>query len=290
MGLLSKIFGKENVRERADEPAMVYVANEDEKMSWAIEKAGLTLHYFEESVKNPSTHQDYFSVKVMIVDGDEAEYIWLTNPEFDQEGNLFGTVGNEPVNVKTVKLGQQIGVEKSLISDWMVVENGRLIGGYTIRAIRDDVHPDGRKEFDDAIGLFVDEGVDHFKVDFDTPEGAILSYEQAFNEKDIEKVVACKDFYQEARLMLLGAADFHSDEETIRGTAELLEDSFRMHMEKDGMPDFSDITSAFPKREKISEEHWVITEICTYPDGGYSEQRLSTYKTANGWRVLGLAQ
>lgn len=287
MGLLSKIFGKENVEERKGEPDLVYVPDEDERMAWAIEKAGLTIHYFENSLKNPLPQQQYFSVKAKIVDGDEVEHIWLTDPEFDQDGNLFGVVGNEPVNVKTVSLGQQIGIDRSLISDWMIIEDGRLIGGYTIRAIREGIEPAERKSFDESIGIYVDEGVDHFKVDFNTPEGAILSLEEAFTEKNLQKAAACKDFYQEAKLML-DKMEFETDEEMIRNMAEVLEASFIQHMEESGMPDFSSLTSAFTQREKITDEHWIITEICTYPDGGYSEQRLNTYKTVDGWRVLGL--
>lgn len=171
MGLLSKIFGKKNVEERKGEPDMVYVPNEDERMNWAIEKAKLTLWYFEESLANPQPHQVYFSVKVHIIDGDNGEHIWLTEPHFDDEGNLFGTVRNEPVNVTTVKLNQKIGINRNLISDWMTIENGRLIGGYTIRAIRDGVPESEKAAFDNSIGLYIDEGVDHFKSNLDTPEG-----------------------------------------------------------------------------------------------------------------------
>lgn len=287
MGLLSKIFGQENVEERKGEPDLVYVPGEDERMAWAIEKAGLTIHYFENSLKNPLPQQQYFSIKVKIVDGEEVEHIWLTDTEFDQDGNLFGVVGNEPVNVTTVSLGQQIGIDRALISDWMIIEDGRLIGGYTIRAIRDGIDQAERKSFDDSIGMYVDEGVDYFKIDFDTPEGAILSLEEAFTEKNLQKAVACKDFYQEAKLML-DKLEFETDEEMIRNMADVLEASFIQHMEETGMPDFSNLTSAFTEREKITDEHWIITEICTYPDGGYSEQRLNTYKTIDGWRVLGL--
>ena len=50
---------------------------------------------------------------------------------------MFGIVGNEPIDIRSVQLNQKIGIEKSLISDWMIIESGRLIGGYTIRAVRD---------------------------------------------------------------------------------------------------------------------------------------------------------
>lgn len=288
MGLLSRIFGKERVEERTDEPDLVYVPDEDERMEWAIEKAGLTLWYFEESLRQPRPEQQYFSIKVKIIDGEHTEHIWLDRPEFDHEGNLFGEIGNAPINVKTVQLNQKIGIERSLISDWMIIEGGRLIGGYTIRAIRDGIPADELSKFDQSVGMYIDEGIDHFKPDFDTPEGAILSLEQAFREKDLNKALACKDFYFEAKLMLC-KMEFGPDEEMIRNTAEVLEASFLKYMEEHGLPDFTGITSAFTRREKIDDKYWVITEVCFYPDGGTSEQRLNTYHTAQGWKVLNVA-
>ncbi|SHE69410.1 YegJ family protein [Pedobacter caeni] len=288
MGLLSRFFGKNKVVERSAEPDLVYIPNEDERMNWAMEKAGLTLWYFENSLKSPSAGQEYFSIKVMIEDEGQVEHIWLTAPDFDEEGNLFGEVGNEPVQVKNVKLGQKIGVMRTLISDWMIVEHGRLIGGYTIRAIREGIPETERTSFDESIGLLIDVGIDHFKADFDTPEGAILSLEQAYQEKDIDKALACKDFYQEAKLML-SSLDFQMEEEMIISTSEALAISFVSYIEKEGMPDFSNINRAFTNREKINDNYWIITEVCTYPDGGNSVQRLQTYKTAQGWRVLGVA-
>jgi uncharacterized protein YegJ (DUF2314 family) len=288
MGLLSKIFGKKNVEERKGEPDMVYIPNEDERMNWAIEKANLTLWYFEESLSNPQAHHAYFSVKVHIIDGENSEHIWLTEPHFDDEGNLFGTVGNEPVHVRTVKINQKIGINRELISDWMSIENGRLIGGYTIRAIRDGIPKKDRAAFDNSVGLYIDEGVDYFKANFDTPEGAILAIEKAYINRDIDAAIDCKDFFEEAK-SLLSVMNMEIDQDTINETAEVLKLSFINSIEEHGFPDFSTIQNAFPERKKIDDTHWVITEVCWYPDGGKSVQLLNTYKSTKGWVVLGPA-
>ncbi|QNR86323.1 DUF2314 domain-containing protein [Pedobacter riviphilus] len=288
MGLLSKIFGKKNVAEREGEPGMVYVPSKDERMNWAIEKANLTLWYFEESLKNQQAYQNYFSIKVLITDGDEGEHIWLTEPHFDDEGNLFGTVGNEPVNIRSVKFNQKIGIKRDLISDWMIIENGRLIGGYTIRAIRDGIPEKEKAAFDNSIGLYIDEGVDHFKDNLETPEGAILAIEKAYNNKDIDAAIACKDFFEEAK-SLLSVMKMEINQDIINETAEVLKLSFINNIEEHGFPDFSTVQNAFPERKKVDETHWVITEVCWYPDGGKSVQLLNTYKSPKGWVVLGPA-
>ncbi|WP_231424270.1 YegJ family protein [Pedobacter sp. Leaf250] len=287
MGLLSKIFGKKNVEERKGEPDMVYVSNEDERMNWAIEKANLTLWYFEDSLENPQPYQVYFSIKVKIIDGENGEHIWLTEPHFDDEGHLYGTVGNEPVDVTTVKLNQKIGIDRQLISDWMIIEDGKLIGGYTIRAIRDGIPDKEKPAFDQNIGLYIDEGVDHFKTNLETPEGAILSLEKAYNHKDIHAAMDCKDFHEEAKSML-AEMKVALDNELINETADVLKLSFINNIEEHGFPDFSKITNAFPERNKINDTHWIITEVCWFPDSGKSIQQLNVYKSPEGWKVLGL--
>ena len=37
-----------------------------------------------------------------------------------------------------------------------------------------------------------------------------------------------------------------------------------------------------PKRQKVSENHYIIYEVCMHPDGGKSTQRLNTCKT---WEI-----
>lgn len=285
MSLLSKIFGKRNVEERKDEPEIISISTEDENMTWAIEKAGLTLWYFEQCLKDPLPGQSYFSVKIKIIDGNEAEHIWLTEPDFDTEGNLFGIVGNAPLNVTTVKLGDYIGIERQSISDWMILENKRLIGGYTIRAIRDNIPDDELEAFDDSLGVYIDEGIDHFKPGFETPEGAILAFEQALSEKDLDKALSCNDFRAEASL-ILAEKEIETDQEIINHTAEILEESFIEYLEENGMPDFSHVKRAFTHREKVSDDHWIITEICIFPNGFRSPGKLETFRSPFGWRVL----
>lgn len=288
MGLLAKIFGVKRDKKNKEERAVVAVADDDPEMLWSIEKARLTLWYFEESLAHKKAGQEGFCVKVKFSNADDVEHIWLNNPEFDGDGNLFGTVANEPVSVKSIKIDQIIGIESAMVSDWMIIENGMLTGGYTLRTLRNRFSENDRKDFDRSIPFHIDGGSDHFKLDFDTPEGAILCIEQAYRDSDMEKVLSCKDFYEEARLMLADMA-FEVDQEMISSTAETLEASFIAQIEEHGMPDFSNIRSAFTQREKLTENHWVITELCTYPDSGISTQKLSTCKTDHGWRVLGVS-
>lgn len=125
--------------------------------------------------------------------------------------------------------------------------------------------------------------------DFTTPEGAILCLEDAYRRRDIEAAIAAKDFKTEARLMLqkTGFKD-HIDDEMVAKTAEALVLSFRAHTTAK-WPDFDGLESFFTKREPHSHGVVVVTEVCRFPDHGFSTQHLLVSETSDGWRVLNLA-
>ena len=122
--------------------------------------------------------------------------------------------------------------------------------------------------------------------DFTTPEGAILCLEDAYRRRDIEAAIAAKDFKTEARLMLqkTGFKD-HMDDQMIAKTAEALVLTFRAYTTSK-WPDFDGLESFFTKREAHSDKVVVVTEVCRFPDHGFSTERLLVSQTVEGWRVL----
>jgi hypothetical protein len=131
------------------------------------------------------------------------------------------------------------------------------------------------------------------KADFTTPEGAILMLEDAYRKRDIEAAVAAKDFLAESRVMLSRLkSGVDRDPEVLKKSAEVMELSFRTEMKGKGFPDFTGIKSRFPRTERYQnfEDIVAVTEVCTFPDGGTSTQKLLTAKTARGWRVLNVVE
>ncbi len=127
------------------------------------------------------------------------------------------------------------------------------------------------------------------QADFSTPEGAILCLENAYRSQDLEAAVKCKDFPSEARLMLEKVSKLPKDQiddEITSKTAEVLELAYRSEMKAKGFPDMKGVVSTFPKQEPGSDGIVTVTEVCRYPDGGTSTQKMLVAKTANGWRVL----
>jgi uncharacterized protein YegJ (DUF2314 family) len=145
--------GDGNVVKRDGQPDMVRVKSEDAKMNAAVQQARDSLQVFLEALKSPKGNQSHFAVKKRFpLEGDAGEHIWLIEPSYDGR-NIHGKVNNKPVDVTNVKLGDPASVAASEITDWMFVEDRKLKGGYTIRALYDLSSAAGRKRFEKETGL-----------------------------------------------------------------------------------------------------------------------------------------
>jgi uncharacterized protein YegJ (DUF2314 family) len=141
---------------KQDPPDRVtYVADNDPRMNAAIEKARATVNTFIAALQTPKAGQSGFSIKMAFIDGGNTEHMWLTPVQYD--GKSFrGTVNNTPEKVNNVKMGQQVSIEPSKISDWMFVENGKLKGGHTLRVLRDAMTPAERADFDKSVPFVIE--------------------------------------------------------------------------------------------------------------------------------------
>lgn len=127
----------------------------DDAARFAMEKAILQarqqIDSFTRALESPTSAQTYFSVKKRFnysKDGySTSEDLWLKNVVY-ADGVFVGFVANEPVYVKDVQLGDKASVNKSDVIDWMIIDNGRLTGGYTIRVLRNLMGDKEREEFD----------------------------------------------------------------------------------------------------------------------------------------------
>jgi uncharacterized protein YegJ (DUF2314 family) len=134
---------------------VTYVPDDDPKMNAAMEKARSTVNTFITVLRAPKPGQTSFSVKMAFTDGSNTEHIWLSPVSYD--GKVFhGTVNNEPEKVKSVKMGQKVSIEPAKISDWMYVENRKLVGGETLRVLRAGLSPSERTEFDKSVPFVID--------------------------------------------------------------------------------------------------------------------------------------
>ncbi len=131
------------------------VPDNDPQMLAAIEKAKATVATFEVALRAPKPGQTGFSVKAPISDHGYTEHFWLLPVSFDGK-EFHGQINNDPEKVKTVKLGQEITIAPSQISDWMYIENHKLVGGFTLRVLHDRMSPAERADFDEHVPFTID--------------------------------------------------------------------------------------------------------------------------------------
>jgi uncharacterized protein YegJ (DUF2314 family) len=140
-------IAKELQSKTATEPEYYQVQNEHAAMHQAVIKARKTVGKFIDALKHPTASQTDFEVKKPFVQGNEVEHIWLSDVQFT--GSRFqGRVDNTPRKIRGIKIGQIVSVNPNEISDWVYIDSGKLVGGYTIRAHYDQMTPDQKKEFD----------------------------------------------------------------------------------------------------------------------------------------------
>lgn len=99
--------------------------------------------------------QDYFAVKVRLSGLDRDEYIWIGEVIFD--GHTFiGQINGQAQPLPFPKVGDGHLIRVDEIYDWMIVDNGKLVGGHTIRVARDNMTAESRKQFDASLWFAVD--------------------------------------------------------------------------------------------------------------------------------------
>ena len=119
---------------------------DDAEMLAAINKARGTLREFFDALVQPQLGRESFLLKVAFRRGDDVEHIWLADLDFSGP-EPRGVVANEP-RIPGLRFMQQVPFAPADITDWMYLDGGRLVGGYTTRLIRDRMSPEERKEFD----------------------------------------------------------------------------------------------------------------------------------------------
>lgn len=214
------------------------------------------------------------------------EQVWLSEPHFDDMGIAYGRIQGKPTLLSKVHEGSSVGVSPEEITDWMIIEHERLIGGYTIRCFLDDDQI--LREVEKSLGCVIDEGEDHWPMDLTTPEGAILCLEDAYNRRHLADIMACKDFQEEARILIARMDPrLANHAEVVAKAGEALKAAFLQLLDEQGFPDFSGATRAFPQRQYIREDLVIVTEVCRFGHEVMT-QRIHVIRRDGRWKVLNI--
>ncbi len=144
------------VMPRSGEPDYAKVEDTDADMAKAVQKARMSVGKFIEALGSPSKEQSRFAVKKPFVQGGKVEHLWLRDVTYD--GKAFhGVVDNVPDEITGVSLNDKVSAAPGEISDWMYVDQGRLVGGYTTRALCNSLSPAKKRQFCKAAGFRIEE-------------------------------------------------------------------------------------------------------------------------------------
>jgi uncharacterized protein YegJ (DUF2314 family) len=144
------------IRRKGVHPEVFRIENKDAQMRRAVREARKSVGVFIAALKHPAKGQRDFEVKKPFMNDGEVEHLWLSEVEF--RGNRFhGRVDNRPHRIEGVKFGDRVSVNPQEISDWAFVDNGKLMGGYTIRVLSRNLSPERRKEFQNETKVRIDQ-------------------------------------------------------------------------------------------------------------------------------------
>ncbi|OWP62163.1 hypothetical protein CDA63_15635 [Hymenobacter amundsenii] len=137
--------------ERAGEPTIYNVEAEDPEMQMAMKQGKATFPQFMAAIAQPDSTITNPAIKVPYEQDGQTEFLWLTDPTIEH-GTLYGIIGNKPEYTNQVKEGDKVVIDTTLMADWNYVQHNRLIGGYTVKLLRNRMSAEERADFDESTG------------------------------------------------------------------------------------------------------------------------------------------
>ena len=107
-----------------------FVSAPRDPMAAAIQQARSTISQFFRAHRVPRRTQTDFRIRAAFQDGDQSEQIWLSHLDFNTRP-ATGVVTTRPNTIRTVSYHKRVPFRPEQMTDWMYLENGRLIGGLT---------------------------------------------------------------------------------------------------------------------------------------------------------------
>jgi uncharacterized protein YegJ (DUF2314 family) len=113
-------------------PPMLQVDDQDPDLAAGVAEARRRFPEFLEAWQRKDGQQ--FSVKAPVTAGGRTEHIWIEVDEV-RDDRIGGKLGNEPVDLGGMKIGDRVDVAHAEVEDWVVVRGGSPVGLFTARAV-----------------------------------------------------------------------------------------------------------------------------------------------------------
>lgn len=135
MSMIPQYVWAETLVDKAKNDSSVEMGDDEPAMQKAMQQARAGLDDFLKKAGTPPRDTAQFSVKVRVSDGDNKEYLWVS--DLKGQGELWsGRIENIPV-IRSVKKGQSYSFAKSEIVDWTYIDKTKkkIVGNFTTCAL-----------------------------------------------------------------------------------------------------------------------------------------------------------
>ncbi len=113
---------------------IVEVADDDPLMVQAVDDARRKWPTFVAAFEARSG--DKFSVKAPLTHDGHTEFIWIAVTALEGD-RIYGTLGNDPANLGSLRFGSKVAVPVSDINDWLYLDpQGKMAGGFTVSVVQ----------------------------------------------------------------------------------------------------------------------------------------------------------
>jgi uncharacterized protein YegJ (DUF2314 family) len=119
---------------QSDRDNIISVDGEDAEMLAAISQAKESIESFLQAFFNPKPNQESFLLKVAFEHQTGREHIWLADLDLNSTPPT-GVVANE-TEIKGLEFMSRTEFSMGNITDWMYLEDGFLMGGFTTRLLQ----------------------------------------------------------------------------------------------------------------------------------------------------------
>ena len=138
--------------------AVIRLDQADREIIKIAEDARNTLSGFFRHLSRPASGERNFCVKYPFTadegSGIRAEHLWLTDIHF-KDGLYRGILAGNPQYISGMKKGDTVSFSADLITDWMYIQGEKIIGGYSIKYLLENIPEEVRSEEQQKIlGMF----------------------------------------------------------------------------------------------------------------------------------------
>ncbi|MFO1066667.1 MAG: DUF2314 domain-containing protein [Pirellulales bacterium] len=133
-------------------PRFDHVRSSDPAYQQTIRDAQKSIEQFRALLPSDGTARPDALIKTKLVDGDSSAFMWLNYTATDGD-NFTAELFEVPDSLPSYTIGDRLVVSLTEVMDWMINENGRLTGGFSLRYNRARMSDSEKRDFDRHIGV-----------------------------------------------------------------------------------------------------------------------------------------